>query len=320
MKIFFRILSFFLLCSTTSWSQKNNAEIGLVTDNDLYTSSKNDMYYTNGLELFYRHIVESQNPEVAKKTVTFKVGQYIYTPRFVNTPEISIMDRPYAGYLFGELGQSLFFKKESVFQADVRLGYLGPNSFGRQTQNNFHKIVGYPKLLGWEHQIQNALAIQTHFLYSKKLFRERNNQFTDVHFRSEANLGTIFTGVSTGLITRIGFKKLTRIYDSNLYGASVGSNESEFYAYVSTSVNYQLYDATIEGSLFNNNSPVTFDLVPFRFNGEAGIKYRKNNLNLYYTFMYRGRELVHPTNTGYFYGSVGISYLLNTKNKANKKP
>jgi hypothetical protein len=32
--------------------QSRTREIGLITDNDLYTSSKNDKYYTNGLEIF----------------------------------------------------------------------------------------------------------------------------------------------------------------------------------------------------------------------------------------------------------------------------
>jgi hypothetical protein len=32
--------------------RKVGQEIGLITENDLYTSSKNDKYYTNGLEIF----------------------------------------------------------------------------------------------------------------------------------------------------------------------------------------------------------------------------------------------------------------------------
>jgi hypothetical protein len=32
--------------------QGRTREIGLITENDLYTSSKNDKYYTNGLEIF----------------------------------------------------------------------------------------------------------------------------------------------------------------------------------------------------------------------------------------------------------------------------
>jgi hypothetical protein len=50
--------------------------------------------------------------------------------------------------------------------------------------------------------------------------------------------------------------------------------------------------------------------MPFRFNGEAGFKYRKNNWNLSYLFVYRGQEAKNIVIKGYFYGSIGVGYLL----------
>jgi hypothetical protein len=304
------ILGITFMASVLAFGQGETAEVGLVTDNDLYTSSKNDMYYTNGLEVFYRFLNKSKKLDVNKKIIELRIGQYIYTPRFLDSPEKEIIDRPFAGYLFGELGKSIFYKNESVFKADFQLGYIGANSFGRETQRFLHKLVGYKSVRGWEYQIQNALAIQTHFFFSKKMLPKFENEKIDFHFQTEASLGTIFTAASAGFMTRIGLKRLVPMYDSNFYGGSIGSNESEFYFYIAPSINYQLYDATIQGSLFNNNSSVTFDLVPFRFNGEAGFKYRKNNLNLLYVFVYKGKELYSKTSSGYFYGSIGVSYLL----------
>jgi hypothetical protein len=77
----------------------------------------------------------------------------------------------------------------------------------------------------------------------------------------------------------------------------------EFYLYIAPSIRYQLYDATIQGSLFNDNSAVTFDLIPIRFNG-GRFQISKNNLNLSYAFVYRKKELHNQINTGYFYGSI----------------
>jgi hypothetical protein len=82
-----------------------------------------------------------------------------------------------------------------------------------------------------------------------------------------------------------------------LYAAAAGSSESEFYFYIAPSINYQLYDATIQ-SLFNR-SPITFSLVPYRFNGEAGFKY-KVILICPMFFVYRGKELYSKTSSGYF--------------------
>lgn len=295
--------------------QSRTSEVGLVTENDLYTSSKNDKYYTNGLEIFYRFLAKNDDEKVNEKIIEFRIGQYIYNPKFINKGAIAVVDRPFAGYLFGAAEKGFFFQNESVFKGGIELGFVGLVSFAEETQKRFHKFFSYKPVYGWETQVTNALAIQSHFLFSNKLLPKLNSDKVDFHFQSEADLGTIFTSVSAGFLTRIGFKKLVPIYDSNLHGASVSGKPwelgEEFYFYIAPSIRYQLYDATIQGSLFNDNSPVTFDLIPVRFNGEAGFKYRKNNLNLSYTFVYRSKELHNTINTGYFYGSIGGSYLFN---------
>lgn len=310
-------LSVFLLATTLVFGQGNTKEFGFISDNDLYTSSKNDMYYTNGLELFFRYLSKNENEKINKKITEFRLGQYIYNPRYINQTAVDINDRPFTGYLFAEAGRNFFYQSESVLKTDFQLGYMGPNAFGRETQESFHHLIGYKKVYGWENQLHNALAVQVHAMYSKKLFPSKHNDFIDLHFQSEANLGTIFTGVSTGFLTRIGFKKLQPIYDSNLHDASVSSEPQyeirEFYFYAMPSVNYQFYDATIQGSMFSDTSPVTFDLEPLRFNAEFGLKYRHNKFNISYSFLYRGRELKDPgidTNSGYFYGSIRVSFLI----------
>ncbi|CAA9199057.1 hypothetical protein FLA105534_02390 [Flavobacterium bizetiae] len=310
-------IALFILASTLTFGQAKTAEIGFITDNDLYTSSKNDMYYTNGLELFYRFLSKNNNEKFNKKITEFRIGQYIYNPRFINAEAVTINDRPFTGYLFAEAGRSFFYQSESVLKTDFQLGFMGPNALGKETQESFHHIIGYKEVFGWENQLHNAFAVQAHVMYSKKMFPSKHNDFIDLHFQSEANFGTIFTGISTGFLTRIGFKKLLPIYDSNLHDASISFqpqyNIREFYFYAMPSVNYQFYDATIQGSMFSNTSPLTFDLEPLRFNAEFGLKYRHNNFNMSYSFIYRGRELRDPetnTNSGYFYGSIRFGYLL----------
>ncbi|WP_163410040.1 lipid A deacylase LpxR family protein [Flavobacterium ajazii] len=307
----------FILITAFGFAQGRKAEIGIISDNDLYTSSKYDMYYTNGMELFYRFLSKNENEKISKEITEFRVGQYIYNPRFINKEAVAINDRPFTGYLFAEAGRSFFYKSESVLKTDFQLGFIGPNAFGEEVQESFHHFIGYKEVYGWENQLHNALAVQAHVMYSKKLFPTKHHDFVDIHFQSEANLGTVFTGISTGVLTRFGFKKLLPVYDSNLHDASVSYepqyNIREFYFYAMPSVNYQFYDATIQGSMFSDTSPLTFDLVPLRFNAEAGLKYRHNNFNISYSFIYRGKELKDPdtnTNTGYFYGSIRLGFLL----------
>jgi hypothetical protein len=80
-------------------------------------------------------------------------------------------------------------------------------------------------------------------------------------------------------------------------------NASEDF-YIAPSINYQL-DATIQ-SLFYDNSPITFSLVPFRFS-EAGFKYRKNNLFIHYVFVPEERNY-SKTISGYFMDLSGVVF------------
>lgn len=312
MRCFLGIYVVFLLFSSLSFGQIKNTEIGFITDNDLYTSSKNDMYYTNGLTFYYRYLGKSVAANTVKITNEISLGQYVFTPRFLNIEAIDINDRPFAGYLFAGFEKGYFYKNESVLKATAEIGTVGSNSFAEEFQKNFHKAFNYKKVYGWENQIQNTLGLQTHVLFSKKIFTKATQKTIDFSWQSEADLGTVFTGISTGFMSRIGFKNLVALFDSNFYGASVGTDTyrvSEFYFYIAPSIRYQIYDATIQGSIWNDSSPLTFNLKPIRFNGEAGFKYRKNNLNVSYSFVYRGKEIENSPSTGYFYGSISVSYL-----------
>jgi hypothetical protein len=102
----------------------------------------------------------------------------------------------------------------------------------------------------------------------------------DLHWRSEANFGTILTGATTGFVSRIAIKtflSIVLIYMTEL-STAVKAN-----LLIALSINYQLYDASIQGSLFSNNSPITFSLVPWR---DSIAKQASNNktINLSYVF------------------------------------
>ena len=311
-KLFFLCIGWLPLFAVAQKGQ----EIGIISDNDLYTSSVNDKYYTNGLELYYRRLGQDENPEINKRQYEFKIGQYIYNPHTRFAEDIRRIDRPFAGYLFAEAGRNLFYQNQSVLKTNLQLGYVGPNSFAKEAQEVFHDVFGYKRIYGWDSEIRNALAVQANVFVSKRIVAGFSGDHVDFHVQAEANAGTIFDNLSAGLLARFSLKKLLPVYNSNLYGAtanadkSVYRSESEFYFYLNPGVNYQFYDATIQGSLFSNSSPVTFDLVPLRFIGEGGFKFRRNNWNLSYVFVYRGKEVDHPVNTGYFYGSIVIGHML----------
>ena len=305
-----------LLCGAVSWAQKP-AEIMLITDNDLYTSFINDQYYTAGFELIYRYLGSRQNEKVAKRITELRIGQYIFNPQSVRAAEIDVNDRPFAGYLFAEAGLNTFYRDESVLKLIFQAGVVGPESGAEEVQRGLHEIVGYPTVRGWQYQITTTLSLQAEAFYQRKIFPERYNEKVDFHLLGHLNLGTIWTEASIGAMARISLKRpLLPMYQSVLHNAGVSHDKElykdhrEFFLYASPQVQYMNYDATIEGSRFNDDSPVTFPLIPFRFNAEVGIKYRKNNWNYSYSFNYRGKELSNNVISGYYYGSIRIGYFL----------
>ena len=307
------ILSF--LFSFNAGAQNHVAEFGLILDNDLYTSTVNDKYYTNGFEIYYRYLNSTKSEKVIKKINEFRLAQYIYNPQTIRADDFYVNDRPFAGVLFAKAGIHQFFTNQSALKLNAQVGFMGPNAFGQETQRGFHNLFKYKPVSGWQYQIHNALLLQTEVFYAKKLANLNHKNTFDILAQAEAKVGIIWNEITIGPLLRIGFKKLLPISDSNLYDASLRyykkyAETSEFYFFISPKLNYQAYDATIQGSLFQDKSPVTFPLIPFRFQGEAGLKYRKNNWNLHYTFNYTTQEVDNIVNKGYYYGSIGVGYLL----------
>lgn len=307
-----------ILLITLPVNAQKPAEISIISDNDLYTSPIHDQYYTNGIELIYRYMSNAKNEKIAKKITEFRVGQYIYNPQSVRTAKINLQDRPYAGYLFAEAGINTFYTSESLLKLNVQFGVVGKESLAQQLQEQLHKLFNYRTVRGWKYQIRTLVGVQTNAVYSEKILANKFNNKTDFHLQGELDVGTIWSGVSVGAMARISLNedKLKPIYNSVLHNAAL-LHDKELYTgrrelllYLNPKVNYQLYDATIQGSLFNDDSPVTFPLIPFRFNAEAGIKYGRNRWNYSFSFNYRGKELSNNVITGYYYGSIVIGYLL----------
>ena len=286
--------------------------MGLVLENDSFTSAVNDKYYTNGMELFYRHLSNKSNDNV-KKIISFKAGQYIYNPKWVKSDLIEDHNRPYAGYLFVEFGVNRFYRNENVWITNFQLGVVGPLSQAEDFQKIMHNTFGFGKIYGWQFQIGNALGLQYNTIFSKKIMSKFSTKKMDFHFNSKLDMGTVATGITVGSLVRISLNNaLFSIQNSNFYGASLQRHKSknnECYLFLLSKINYQIYDATIQGSLFENNSPLVFKINPIRFKVETGIKYRFSSWNTSYSFLYTTNEIKNSTTSGFYYGSIAASYI-----------
>lgn len=312
---FFYLLLFFSL-SFYSFSQNSfSKEFSLLTDNDLYTSTYRDRYYTNGLFLNYRTLSKVKNEKIAKKIHTFQIGHMMFTPIKATLPFASTHDRPFAGYFYAEYGQSRYYNSQNVLITNLQVGVIGPNAKGKSLQNFIHQIYNYPEATGWKHQIKNALALNLNTTYIKHFSKASSSHF-DFNSYNELKFGTVFTSLSTGIYSRIGIKKLQPLHNSVAFNSNLNDTSntsySESFFYIKPMLNYTLYDATIQGSFLNKTSPVTFEVKQIVFSLELGFKYYYRRFLYGYTFHYHTKKLkssrASKSNT---YGGIYLGYYFN---------
>ncbi|MGY0407279.1 MAG: lipid A deacylase LpxR family protein [Polaribacter sp.] len=313
-----KILLFLLLfVILKTHSQKAfSKEIGFSSDNDLYTSISVDRYYTNGLFLFYRYASKDKNKNLEKKILEWQIGHKMYTPYKASVSYKEAHDRPFAAYLYGSFSINKFYKNNQNLKTTLQLGVLGSNAFGKELQNFIHKRFGFEKATGWKYQIKNAFGANLNVNYTKFLIKDVSNHF-DILWVNTGKLGTIYTNVSSGFLGRIGFRPLQKLANSIAFQSNINSKNSnavreiESFIYLKPTLEYALYDATLQGSFLHTESEVTKKLVPLVFNLEIGFKFTANRFNFGYIYNYNSSKSKGLNfNHGHNYGSILMSYLL----------
>lgn len=278
----FKFLPIFLILFLSSFfssAQQRNFqnEAGFQTDNDSYLAQGSDKYYTNGLFLYFRHALrtDTTKPKLFGKVLGFEIGQKMYNPQSAVIPSARYIDRPFAAYLYAGSSLQYLFKNENILKISAQIGVTGPAALGRQTQETIHNLLGFYPPEGWQHQIRNNIGINLAGNYDRLFFRK--NWF-DVSGNAYANLGTTFSGAGLGLMFRAG--RFNPLYHSVSTSSLVDKNNvvkeayrHEFFFYYKPILNYQAFDATVSGGLFdqkNDPQEITKQVVPIVFGQELG--------------------------------------------------
>ncbi|WP_443938301.1 lipid A deacylase LpxR family protein [Pedobacter sp. MW01-1-1] len=303
-----------LLCCLyfSAKSQNFTNEVGFKTENDAYLSGTNDRYYTNGLFLYYRHALNTENSssKIEKKTYEISVGQKMYTPYWGFVPDFADQDRPFAGYLYAGGAYSVFFKNEGILKTSIELGTVGPNALAEDAQEFLHETIGFYHPEGWEYQIQNEAALNLSASYNKLVLRSRNHIF-DFSASAYVNLGTTFSGLGIAPLFRLG--ELNQLFNSAMHHAVIGQSKTkayrkeEFYVYYKPQLNYVAYDATVQGSMFHNNSPLTFDIKPWVVQQQFGVNYSSKRFTADFSAIFVSQE-IESTAKPQYYGSLSLYY------------
>ena len=139
-------------------------------ENDTFSST--DSEYTDGSRLsglLYRPEADKEwlsipfTDELERAHfISFSLTQQMFTPHDLNETAVIENDRPYAGWLYFELGlhQSSEVHLDSL---SMQVGIIGPASGMEQLQEFVHEHVDSEVAQGWDNQLNNELGVQLNY-------------------------------------------------------------------------------------------------------------------------------------------------------------
>lgn len=303
-----------LITASSISAQTNNykSSFGFRTENDAYLGFGSDRYYTNGLFINYSRAIRQADTsdKFIKRTWDAEIGQSIYNAQTGAVPDISYVDRPFAGYLYGSAKINWFTKDGEHLSAGISVGTVGPNSLAQDAQELLHDIVGFYEINGWQYQVRNELGINAQFEYKRPL--ARTGATTDFSLSSKASLGTTFTGAAAGILFRAG--DINELFQSVSSGSRISNQkgsvipDKEFFFYTQPTLQVVVYDATIQGGLFRDEKgPVTYKPNRLIYSQEVGVKYAQDRWMLSFAAIFKTKELKSQAKS-HQYGSASLHY------------
>jgi hypothetical protein len=188
---------------------------------------------------------------------------------------------------------------------------MGPGALGKQIQNGWHKLIGLYRVYGWEYQLPNEMGINTSANYYHSLVKSAEHKNLSLHLVSKATLGNTFTNTSAGFLLKTG--KLNSENESGYWSANLNANSKTFTTkewifFLEPLLQYQFYNATVQGPLFaNNKGPFHTDISSFVFQTRAGLMVTGNKAGLRWYYTFRTKEGAQMKK-GEHWGTIGLTF------------
>lgn len=193
-------------------------------ENDIFL--KTDTQYTAGWKLSNVYFLPHVDSDLLKIPFLFDtkkahfisvaLAQQIYTPEDLNVSEVIVNDRPYAGWLYVEIGlhQS---SKDELDSLSLQLGVVGKLSGGEAVQKGSHHILGSEAPKGWSHQLSNEVGLNLSYQHKWRFV-------PDDFFSMSSNiipfvggtLGNVRTEATGGFLMRIGLNPIEDFGSSSI--------------------------------------------------------------------------------------------------------
>ncbi len=288
-------------------------QLTLISENDNYTFRYKDRYYTNGFMIRYSRALDKTTATIRKKVFTAEAGQLIFNPYRNNVTFARTLDRPYTGLLYIQGGVAYFSSKGHMWRWQVQGGVVGAAALGEQVQRWHHKNFGLPYPYGWETQLPSGFGLNLHGAYYHRLLPTHQDRWIQLYAGGELAAGNLLTQAGSSLLVKLGV--LEKSDRSNWWEARLQSSGQaglekkwEWFVYLQPRIAYQVYNATVQGSLFNKNSEVyTTGIQPYVFSQQCGMVFSKDRYTVQAGFTYQTRE-ARTMRTHQKYGTIQLGY------------
>lgn len=280
-----------VLCTVLLAPAQARAQVQIAIDNDLLGlrgagDPPPDYEYTHGLSV-------SRDAGGAR----WEAGQRIYTPRRDAADPVP-GERPYAGWLYGAWERTTASPRTRA-RLRVEAGVTGPPSLAEPVQNAFHRLAGYQKQLGWDHQLGFEPGVIVSYGRESRLMGIGGGATRLEVLPSWAvRAGNVRTGAEAGVRARLG------IGAGDVWTGAGAAPRFSGWIEAGARREAVLRDLFIDGNTFASRGP-GLDRRAWVAQGEAafGVRYRRAELE--YRFILRGREYETQTEP-HPYGSIRI--------------
>lgn len=285
------------------------------TENDNYSFTFNDGYYTNGLMFHFTTQAKWKTTKRLVKVISaHSFGQQIFVSETWKNRSVQTIDRPLSGYLFFQKDYHFFFRKGHVLQTGLAAGATGRSSFAEQVQSWYHNALGLPEVEGWPLQLNGELALNLYsrFDYNLLGLSEKQRLF-EIMFTGNASLGNAFTNAAGGVQIRFG--NFENPFHSAFYKARTGrgtgeklKRNAEVFIYFHPQVVYQGYNATVQGPLFKKEKgPLVSEISRGYYQHAWGIQYSQRRWLMDIHFVRKNKEATSMRDIERF-ASISFAY------------
>lgn len=291
-------------------------------ENDLFADS--DGHYTNGIQFSWltgAQKDESWLRDVAmampifdadsKLRFEYSLGQQIYTPREIDISYPQPNDRPWAGWLYVNLGFVAETEGKRLDQFQAGLGIVGPGSLAKDTQKFVHTVIGATDPEGWNNQLKTEPTLQFTYQRSWRAAEAKLAGFEmDATPHLGAALGNALIYANTGAMARFG-QDMPDDYgpprlDTGLAGSGYFKPRGEWGWYIFAGADGRAvgHNIFLDGNSFRTGPSV--DKKTLVGDWQAGFAVVIGNARIAYTQVFETKQF-YGQDYGDSYGSVTLS-------------